>query len=118
MITVCYSGNQAPCFPAVPYSATNELSFFAVCKDLTVHVQFSSPCHGRATLLVTSIFLCADPRISLDMSSYMIAENGNTLSVCAVLSNVLPMDGTTSDISTTFVLTNGDAGKTFGLYID
>ena len=51
----------------------------------------------------------------MDMSSYMIAENGNTLSVCAVLSNVLPTGGTTSDITTTFMLTNGDAGKKVGL---
>ena len=61
----------------------------------------------------TCDFLCAEPRISLDMSSYMIAEN-YTLSVCAVLSNVLPMGGTTSDITTMFMLTDGDAGKKVG----
>ena len=50
------------------------------------------------------------------MSSYTIAE-GSTESVCAVLSNVLPLNGITSDITTTFVLTNGDAGKKFRLEV-
>ena len=40
----------------------------------------------------------------------MVAEAG-TLSVCAVLSNVIPVGGTTTDISTTFMHANNDADK-------
>jgi len=50
-----------------------------------------------------------DPRIMLDMSAYMGAEGGSDVTVCAVLSNVLPVSGTNADISTSFVLTDGDA---------
>jgi len=45
------------------------------------------------------------------MSAYMGAEDGTSVTVCAELSNVLPMSGTTADISTSFVVTDGDAGK-------
>ena len=47
----------------------------------------------------------------LDMSAYMGAEGGTSVTVCAELSNVLPVSGTTADISTSFMLTDGDAGK-------
>ena len=60
------------------------------------------------------IFLHLDPRISLDMSSYMGTEGGggSTVTVCAVLGNVVAMtvggpEVTTSDIMTTFNLTDG-----------
>ena len=65
--------------------------------------------HRRAT--ACDYFLCADPRITLDMSAYMGAEGGTSVIVCAELSNVLPVSGTTADISTSFMLTDGDAGK-------
>ena len=58
---------------------------------------------------VTIVFLYADPRISLNMPLYMGGE-GTFVEVCAVLSNVLPVDGTPSEISTTFMLTDVDAG--------
>jgi len=45
------------------------------------------------------------------MSAYTVAEDGFSVTVCAELSNVLPMSGTTADISTSFVVTDGDAGK-------
>jgi len=45
------------------------------------------------------------------MSAYMGAEGGTSVTVCAELSNVLPVSGTTDNISTIFVLTDGDAGK-------
>ena len=47
----------------------------------------------------------------LDMSAYTVAEDGTSVTVCAELSNVLPVSGTTADISTSFVVTDGDAGK-------
>ena len=47
----------------------------------------------------------------LGMSAYMGAEGGTSVIVCAELSNVLPVSGTTADISTSFMLTDGDAGK-------
>ena len=47
----------------------------------------------------------------LGMSAYMGAEGGTSVTVCAALSNVLPVGGTTADISTSFVVTDGDAGK-------
>ena len=60
------------------------------------------------------IFLHLDPRISLDMSSYMGTEGGggSTVTVCTVLGNVVAMtvggpEVTTSDIMTTFNLTDG-----------
>jgi len=62
-------------------------------------------------LHVTIFFICTDPRISLDMPAYTVAEGGFSVTVCAELSNVLPMNGTTADISTSFVVTDGDAGK-------
>ena len=64
--------------------------------------------------LVLPIFLHPDPRISLDMSSYMGTEDGggSTVTVCAVLGNVVAMimggpEVTTSDIMTTFNLAEG-----------
>ena len=59
---------------------------------------------------MTIFFLYADSRISLNMSFYVGGE-GTTVEVCAVLSNVFPVGGTPSDISTTFMLTDCDAGK-------
>ena len=44
------------------------------------------------------------------MSAYTVAEDGTSVTVCAELNNVLPMSGTTADISASFVVT-GDAGK-------
>jgi len=81
---------------------------------LTIEVQVPRvkiPGVVEKLLHVTIFFLCADPRIMLDMSAYTVAENGTSVTVCAELSNVLPMSGTTADISTSFVVTDGDAGK-------
>jgi len=55
------------------------------------------------------VFLYTDPRISLDMPFYVGGE-GTIVEVCAMLSNVLPVGGTLSEISTTFMLTDSDAG--------
>ena len=69
---------------------------------------------GIELLLLTTTFLPSDPRISLDMTLYSGTEDGggSTVTVCAVLGNVvaMAMGGpavTTSDISTSFVLTDG-----------
>jgi len=59
---------------------------------------------------VTIFFHYADSRISLNISFYVGGE-GTIVEVCAMLSNVLPVGGTPSEISTTFMLTDGDAGK-------
>ena len=45
------------------------------------------------------------------MSAYTVAEDGTSVTVCAELSNVLPVSGTTAEISTSFMVTDGDAGK-------
>ena len=71
--------------------------------------------------LALLIFLHPDPRIRLDMTSYGGTEDGggSTVTVCAVLENVVAMtmggpEETTSDISTSFVLTDGsNAGKNY-----
>lgn len=79
--------------------------FCYVCTSLKV-----IPGATEELLYVTTFFLYADSRISLNMPFYVGGE-GTTVEVCAVLSNVFPVDGTPSDISTTFMLTDGDAGK-------
>lgn len=56
-----------------------------------------------------TIVFYADPKISLNMPFYM-GDEGTIVEVCAVLSNVLPVGGTPSEISTTFMLTDSDAG--------
>lgn len=69
---------------------------------------------GIELLPLTTTFLPPDPRISLDMTLYSGTEDGggSTVTVCAVLGNVVAMamggpEETTSDISTSFVLTDG-----------
>ena len=84
------------------------------CKDVTVTLYLHSNLVTELLPLVLPIFLHPDPRISLDMTSYSGTEDGgsSTVTVCTVLGNVVAMtmggpEVTTSDISTSFMLTDG-----------
>ena len=51
------------------------------------------------------------PTIQLDQTSYDVGEGIGTVTVCAVLGNVMSVGGNTSaDITSNFVLTTGTTG--------